>query len=47
MPPGAPLVPAVRARRFERLVCRHPDPTLSEAIGEAHLHLAGKPLHTM
>jgi dihydrolipoamide dehydrogenase len=25
----------------------HPHPTLSEAIGEAHLHLAGKPLHTM
>jgi len=25
----------------------HPHPTLSEAIGEAHLALAGKPLHTM
>lgn len=25
----------------------HPHPTLSEAIGEAHLHLAGKPLHAM
>jgi dihydrolipoamide dehydrogenase len=25
----------------------HPHPTLSEAIGEAHLHLAGKPLHTI
>jgi dihydrolipoamide dehydrogenase len=25
----------------------HPHPTLSEAIGEANLHLAGKPLHTM
>lgn len=25
----------------------HPHPTLSEAIGEAHLHLAGKPLHTL
>jgi len=24
----------------------HPHPTLSEAIGEAHLALAGKPLHT-
>jgi dihydrolipoamide dehydrogenase len=24
----------------------HPHPTLSEAIGEAHLTLAGKPLHT-
>jgi dihydrolipoamide dehydrogenase len=23
----------------------HPHPTLSEAIGEAHLALAGKPLH--
>jgi dihydrolipoamide dehydrogenase len=25
----------------------HPHPTLSEAIGEAHLALAGKPLHTL
>ncbi|HEX2030884.1 MAG TPA: dihydrolipoyl dehydrogenase [Actinomycetota bacterium] len=25
----------------------HPHPTLSEAIGEVHLALAGKPLHTM
>jgi dihydrolipoamide dehydrogenase len=25
----------------------HPHPTMSEAIGEAHLHVAGKPLHTM
>jgi dihydrolipoamide dehydrogenase len=25
----------------------HPHPTLSEAIGEAHLALAGKPLHTV
>lgn len=25
----------------------HPHPSLSEAIGEAHLALAGKPLHTM
>jgi dihydrolipoamide dehydrogenase len=25
----------------------HPHPTLSEAVGEAHLALAGKPLHTM
>ena len=25
----------------------HPHPTLSEALGEAHLALAGKPLHTM
>jgi dihydrolipoamide dehydrogenase len=25
----------------------HPHPTMSEAIGEAHLHLAGKPLHTL
>ena len=25
----------------------HPHPTLSEAIGESHLALAGKPLHTM
>ncbi|MGH2740246.1 MAG: FAD-dependent oxidoreductase, partial [Actinomycetota bacterium] len=25
----------------------HPHPTLSEAIGEAHLALAGKPLHSM
>ncbi|HEX6262310.1 MAG TPA: dihydrolipoyl dehydrogenase [Actinomycetota bacterium] len=25
----------------------HPHPTLSEGIGEAHLALAGKPLHTM
>ena len=24
----------------------HPHPTLSEAIGEAHLALAGKPLHS-
>src|SRR5262249_41142492 len=24
----------------------HPHPTMSEAIGEAHLALAGKPLHT-
>jgi dihydrolipoamide dehydrogenase len=24
----------------------HPHPSLSEAIGEAHLALAGKPLHT-
>jgi dihydrolipoamide dehydrogenase len=24
----------------------HPHPTLSEAVGEAHLALAGKPLHT-
>jgi dihydrolipoamide dehydrogenase len=24
----------------------HPHPTLSEAIGEAHLAMAGKPLHT-
>jgi dihydrolipoamide dehydrogenase len=23
----------------------HPHPTLSEALGEAHLALAGKPLH--
>jgi dihydrolipoamide dehydrogenase len=23
----------------------HPHPTLSEAIGEAHLTLAGRPLH--
>ena len=23
----------------------HPHPTLSEAVGEAHLALAGKPLH--
>jgi dihydrolipoamide dehydrogenase len=25
----------------------HPHPTLSEAIGESHLALAGKPLHSM
>ena len=25
----------------------HPHPTLSEAIGEAHLALAGKPLHSI
>jgi len=25
----------------------HPHPSLSEAIGEAHLALAGKPLHTV
>lgn len=25
----------------------HPHPTLSEAVGESHLALAGKPLHTM
>ncbi|MGH2678367.1 MAG: dihydrolipoyl dehydrogenase [Actinomycetota bacterium] len=25
----------------------HPHPTMSEAIGEAHLHVAGKPLHTL
>ena len=24
----------------------HPHPTLSEAVGEAHLALAGKPLHS-
>jgi dihydrolipoamide dehydrogenase len=24
----------------------HPHPTLSEAVGEAHLALVGKPLHT-
>ncbi len=24
----------------------HPHPSLSEGIGEAHLALAGKPLHT-
>ena len=24
----------------------HPHPTMSEAVGEAHLALAGKPLHT-
>jgi dihydrolipoamide dehydrogenase len=33
-------VPAEVAAMF------HPHPTLSEAIGEAHLALAGKPLHT-
>jgi dihydrolipoamide dehydrogenase len=25
----------------------HPHPSLSEAIGEAHLALAGKPLHSL
>ena len=24
----------------------HPHPTMSEAVGEAHLALAGKPLHS-
>jgi dihydrolipoamide dehydrogenase len=24
----------------------HPHPSLSEAVGEAHLALAGKPLHS-
>ena len=33
------------ARADEVAALIHPHPTMSEAIGEAHLSLAGKPLH--
>ena len=33
------------ARADEVAALIHPHPTMSESIGEAHLALAGKPLH--
>ena len=42
----AQLITNWEANAFEVAQLIHPHPTLSEALGEAHLALAGKPLHS-
>jgi dihydrolipoyl dehydrogenase len=42
----AMLITSWEASAAEVAALMHPHPSLSEAIGEAHLALAGKPLHT-
>ena len=44
--PRRQLIVNWEAHASEVAALIHPHPTLSEVIGEAHLALAGKPLHS-
>jgi dihydrolipoamide dehydrogenase len=43
----AMLITSWEAAPEEVAALFHPHPSLSEAVGEAHLALAGKPLHSL